>query len=127
MIRKRSGQRTLTRIWHEVRQALGVSRLAAPYLPRRPQETVLYWLVKEHLADFLRHAREAYAAPLPKYVENEFRSYLACGDYSRGFTVVHCEACDHHFAVAFSCKNRSVCPSRKGSRPRNTSSLSRTT
>jgi len=38
-----------------------VSRLAAPYVPRRPQETVLYALVKEHLEDFLQHARESYA------------------------------------------------------------------
>jgi hypothetical protein len=61
-----------------------VSRLAPPYVPRRPHETVLYGVVKEHLADFLQHARDEYKAPLPKYVENEFRNYLACGDFSRG-------------------------------------------
>jgi len=44
----------------------------------------LYGLVKEHLADFLQYARDAYEAPLPKYVENEFKSYLSCGDFSRG-------------------------------------------
>ena len=93
-----------------------MSRLAAPYLPRRPQETVLYGIVKDHLDEFLQHARDAYQAPLPKYVENEFRNYLSCGDFSRDFTVVHCEACDHHFGVAFSCKNRSVCPSCTGRR-----------
>ena len=41
-------------------------KLATPYLPRRPQETVLYGLVKEHWRDFVQHAREAYEAPLPK-------------------------------------------------------------
>jgi hypothetical protein len=35
--------------------------LAAPYLPRRPQETVLYELVKTHWSDFVEHAREASA------------------------------------------------------------------
>jgi hypothetical protein len=64
-----------------------VSRLAAPYVPRRPQESELFGLVKEHLEDFLRHARETYEGPLPKYVVEEFRGYLACGDFSRGFAV----------------------------------------
>jgi hypothetical protein len=48
-----------------------VSRLAAPYVPRRPQESELFGLVKEHLEDFLRHARETYEGPLPKYVVEE--------------------------------------------------------
>jgi hypothetical protein len=72
--------------------------------------------VKEHLEDFLQHAREAYEAPLPKYVVNEFRSYLGCGDFGRGFSVVHCEGCEQTFAVAFSCKQRSICPSCAGRR-----------
>jgi len=53
-----------------------VSRLSTPHVPRQPQETVLYALVKEHLSAFLQHARESYAGPLPKYVVDEFRSYL---------------------------------------------------
>ena len=73
-------------------------------------------MVKEHLDDFLRYARDEYNAPVPKYVESEFRNYLACGDFSRGFTVVHREACEHHFGVAFSCKSRSVCSSCTGRR-----------
>ena len=36
-----------------------MSRLATPYVPRRPQETVLYGLVKEHWRDFVRHARRS--------------------------------------------------------------------
>ena len=59
-----------------------MSRLANPYLPRRPQETVLYGLVKEHWRDFVQHAREAYEAPLPKYVVDEFQKYLRCGDFA---------------------------------------------
>jgi Putative transposase/Transposase zinc-binding domain len=76
----------------------------------------LYGLVKEHLAEFLPHARDEYKAPLPKYVENEFRNYLACGDFSRGFVLVKCNTCAHHLAVAFSCKSRTVCPSCAGRR-----------
>ena len=32
-----------------------MANLAARYVPRRPQETVLYALVKEHLRDFFEH------------------------------------------------------------------------
>ena len=78
-----------------------MSRLATPYVPRQPQETILYALVKEHLDAFLQHARESYAGPLPKYVVDEFRSYLACGDFSRGFVHVQCSSCGDAMAVAF--------------------------
>ena len=50
-----------------------MSRLSAAYVPRRPQETVLYGLVKEHLPDFLEHVRDTYEGPLPKYVASELR------------------------------------------------------
>ena len=53
--------------------------------------------MQEHLQDFFRHAREAYDGPLPKYVKEEFRKYLECGDFSRGFVHVQCPVCheDH--------------------------------
>jgi len=93
-----------------------VSRLANPYLPRRPQETVLYGLVKEHWRDFVQHAREAYEAPLPKYVVDEFQKYLTCGDFAEGFVHVQCTTCGDDMAVAFSCKVRGLCPSCAGRR-----------
>ena len=62
--------------------------------------------MKEHLEDFLQHARESYAGPLPAYVVDEFRAYLACGDFSRGFVHVQCTSCGDAMAVAFSCKVR---------------------
>ena len=77
---------------------------------------MLYALVKEHLGAFLEHAREAYERPLPKYVVDEFRSYLACGDFSRGFVHVQCSSCGDAMAVAFSCKMRGRCPSCAGRR-----------
>lgn len=46
-----------------------MARLAPTYLPREPHATVLYRLVKEHGAEFLRHARESNDGPLPRYVE----------------------------------------------------------
>lgn len=77
---------------------------------------MLFGLVQEHAEDFFRHAREAYDGPLPKYVKEEFRKYLECGDFSRGFVHVQCPACREDRAVAFSCKLRGLCPSCAGRR-----------
>ena len=66
--------------------------------------------------DFLRHARETYEGPLPRYVEDDLRGYLRCGDFSRGFVHTSCTSCGHDLLVAFSCKNRGLCPSCAGRR-----------
>ena len=46
---------------------------------RRPEKTVLYRLIQQHLESFLEHVHDASGKRLPKYVENEFRRYLECG------------------------------------------------
>jgi hypothetical protein len=93
-----------------------VPLLAPAYQPRRPTETVLYRVVRDHLETFLAHARESYEAPLPRYVEQEFRAYLRCGVFSHGFVRAHCDGCGHYLLVAYSCKARSVCPTCAGRR-----------
>ena len=100
-------------------RALAVASLAPAYTPRRPTETVLYQLVRANLESFLAYAREHYEGGLPRYVEQEFRAYLRCGDFSAGFTRCHCEACGHDLLVAFSCGSRSICPSCCGRRMAN--------
>ncbi len=97
-----------------------MATLAPAYLPRRPTETVLYGLVREHLASFLAFTREHYEGGLPGYVERELRAYLKCGVFAEGFTRVHCDTCGHDLLVAFSCHGRSVCPSCCGRRMANT-------
>jgi hypothetical protein len=42
---------------------------AAEYVPRRPHDTVLYSIVREHLATFLAHTERSYAAPLHGYLD----------------------------------------------------------
>jgi len=84
---------------------------AAEYVPRRPHETVLYGIVREHLATFLAHTERMYAAPLPRYGVDAFEHHLACGDVAAGFLRCHCEGCGHDVLVAFSCKHRGLCPS----------------
>src|SRR5436190_22453875 len=61
----------------------------AEYVPRRPHDTVLYGIVREHLATFLEHAERTYATPPPSYVALAFEGYLACGDLARGFVRCH--------------------------------------
>jgi hypothetical protein len=100
-----------------------VATLAPAYAPRRPTETILYGLVRQHLESFLAYAREHYDGGLPRYVENELGSYLACGDFSLGFTRLSCEACGHDLLVAFSCGSRSICPSCTGRRMANTAAF----
>jgi hypothetical protein len=97
-----------------------VARLAPAYQPRRPTGTILYRAVHETLETFLAHARETYAAPLPRYVERELRGYVRCGVFAHGFTRCHCDACGSDLLVAFSCKGRGICPSCAGRRMANT-------
>src|SRR5262245_11384304 len=96
-----------------------MASLAPPYVPRKPTESILYQLVQQHLESFLAYAREHYEGGLPRYVEQELRGYLACGDFSVGFTRLSCDACGHDLLVAFSCGSRSICPSCTGRRMAN--------
>jgi len=88
-------------------------------VPRRPTETVLHQLVRANLESFLAYARANYDGGLPRYVEQEFRAYIRCGDFSEGFSRAHCDACGHDLLVAFSCHGRSICPSCCGRRMAN--------
>jgi hypothetical protein len=93
-----------------------VASLAPAYVPRKPTETVLHQLVRANLESFIAYARANYEGGLPRYVEQEFRAYLGCGDFSEGFCRVRCDACGHDLLVAFSCHGRSICPSCCGRR-----------
>ena len=96
-----------------------MASLAPAYVPRRPTESVLHQLVRANLESFLAYARANYDGGLPRYVEQEFRAYIRCGDFSEGFSRAHCDACGHDLLVAFSCHGRSICPSCCGRRMAN--------
>jgi len=81
------------------------------YEPRRPERTLLYRLVSDHLETFLEQARESHDRGLPRYVERELRKYLKCGIHAYGFLRALCKSCGRSLLVAFSCKRRGVCPS----------------
>src|SRR5262247_1296984 len=59
---------------------------ASDYQPRDAEHTVLYRVIDEHLDAFLETARRhADGAPLPAFVEQEFRDFLTCGVLAHGF------------------------------------------
>ena len=75
------------------------------YLPPKPEETVLYRAIAEQLETFLARQQDC-ERRVPKFVEQEFRSFLECGIPAYGFVRVHCDSCGHDRVVAFSCKGR---------------------
>jgi ribosomal protein S27E len=80
------------------------------YRRHRPEDTVLYGIVEQHLPAF--EARlAARDRPLPSFVLAELRDYLPCGRLDRGFIRVKCTGCHHELLVAFSCKRRGFCAS----------------
>jgi hypothetical protein len=81
------------------------------YARRKPEDTLLYQAVETYLDEFVAFARERHGHPLPRYVRQAFERYLDCGRLDCGFARVQCTGCRHEFAVAFSCKDRSLCPS----------------
>ncbi len=57
-----------------------MSLRAGDYRPRNAEHTVLSRVIDEHLDVFLETARHhADGAPLPAFVEREFRDFLTCG------------------------------------------------
>ena len=87
--------------------------LAPAYRPRQPQASVLHRVVRENLLTFLEqgieHSDSGEGYPL--YVEQELRSYIACGSAALGFARIRCPACGFERLLPFSCKNRGICPS----------------
>jgi hypothetical protein len=86
------------------------------YRPRTAEHTVLHGLVREHLATFLRAAQRDGECGLPAFVEQEFRDFLSCGVWARGFARFQCADCHAERLVPFSCKGRGFCPSCGGRR-----------
>ena len=88
-------------------------RPARRYERRRPEKTPLHKIISENLESWLAW-RDAAERPVPGYVEDELRGYLACGILCFGFARALCTGCGQGFVVAFSCKGRGVCPSCNG-------------
>jgi hypothetical protein len=81
------------------------------YERRRPEQTLLHRLVREHLETFLAQVQARTGTGLPELVRDEFEAFLECGILAHGFLRVRCADCAHERLVAFSCKRRGFCPS----------------
>jgi hypothetical protein len=67
---------------------------ADDYRPRDAEHAVLYRVIHGHLDAFLETARRhADGAPLPAFVEQEFRDFLTCGVLAHGFARLRCTDC----------------------------------
>ncbi|MGH2524852.1 MAG: transposase zinc-binding domain-containing protein, partial [Anaerolineales bacterium] len=81
------------------------------YERRRPEDTVLYQVVREHLETFLAQVELETGSGLPEFVKAEFEAFLECGILAHGFLRLRCADCAHEKFVAFSCKRRGFCAS----------------
>lgn len=94
----------------------GLKRGITPgvYRPRQPLESDFHRLVREHFDTFHAVYAQRYARKFghwrPVY-DKAVRHFLNCGDLQHGFARVRCPDCHHEFFVAFSCKQRCICPS----------------
>ncbi len=89
-----------------------VAHASDSYRARRPGQSVLYRVVRDHLETFcVQSAGLRGGQGLPRFVEEEFRAYLRCGWLAAGFARFRCPACGTDRLVAFSCKGRGFCPS----------------
>ena len=62
------------------------------YERRRPEDTVLYQLVQEHLETFLAQVEAETGTALPEFVKAEFEAFLECGILAHGFLRLRCGA-----------------------------------
>ncbi len=81
------------------------------YERHRPEQTALYYLVRQHAATFFAHTEASIGSALPRFVKDEFDAFLECGIPGHGLLRLRCGQCGHDRLLAFSCKRRGFCPS----------------
>jgi len=97
--------------------------LCRQYERGRPDQSVLYRVLQEHLATFLESAAslDAGATGVPRFVQKELRAFLDCGVLARGLIRLHCSECGKDQVIGLSCKGRGFCPRCGGRRMSETS------
>jgi hypothetical protein len=68
------------------------------YERRRPEQTPLYRLVRQHYETFAAE-RESVGVGLPQFVKDEFEAYLDCGILANGFLCLTCDGCARQYGV----------------------------
>lgn len=82
------------------------------YQPRSPADQVLHEVVRDHLDEFLETVSLGDDGHgLPKFVEDDLRAFLQCGDLRAGFARFRCRSCGFERLLPVTCRSRSTCPS----------------
>jgi hypothetical protein len=92
----------------------GVREAPSVYRPRRPEETFVYRLVRDHFDDFAcvhEDRFEARDGTLRPVVRRVVAEYMDCGILENGFARVRCPECGAEYFCAFSCQTRNFCAS----------------
>ncbi|MFC2171900.1 transposase zinc-binding domain-containing protein, partial [Acidobacteriota bacterium] len=87
---------------------------AQVYRSRQPKNTPLHRLVSDNWDEFktvYEDRFERYYGPLRPHVIRVVEEFLRCGLLDFGFTRLFCERCRKSYFLAFSCKQRCLCPS----------------
>ena len=80
-----------------------------------PRKSSLYQAVQQHLAEH-RSSLSERGANQARFIANTFKGYLRCGLLEYGFARLYCQSCQHSRLIAFSCKQRGICPRCAGRR-----------
>jgi hypothetical protein len=80
------------------------------YQARDPRAGGLHPLVSEWWPALVAERAES-GVTIPGFVERAFEGFLACGVPEAGFVRLRCPDCHLERALAFSCKQRGLCPS----------------
>jgi hypothetical protein len=84
------------------------------YRPRDHETSPFFKIVRDRFDDFERVYPERYQQRYGYWrpvIRSSIDKFLKCGDFKEGFARVRCKDCGEEFFVAFSCRQRSCCPS----------------
>jgi hypothetical protein len=84
------------------------------YRPRDHEASPFFKIVSDRFDEFERIYPERYQERYGYWrpvIRSSIDKFLKCGDLKEGFARVRCPDCKEEFFVAFSCRQRSCCPS----------------
>lgn len=90
------------------------SSMLYEYSRREPEKSALYQIIYNYREEFEFRYEELFqerSGFLRRNVLDSFDAYLNCGILRHGCARAVCEECSHSELIAFSCKERVVCPS----------------
>lgn len=89
-------------------------RVGKSYRPRDHEASPFFKVVRDHFDEFERVYPEKYQERYGYWrpvIRSSIDKFLKCGDLKEGFARVRCPDCKEEFFVAYSCRQRSCCPS----------------